>query len=179
MTNDKRRLGGLLCPLLLLAACGSTGQQHATRLLDDRLQDRLAADITAGRAALQTSPEGARVTLLSTSLFPGNVDALDDRKNDARGSLVEGLLDPALVQLQVMDTSGLADKQRLTRVRNVTQYFTAYGLGGSLRPADPLASDQSPAPASPKGVVVTISVHCPEYRDGTGYGSGRVKPACD
>jgi hypothetical protein len=170
------RLIVLLCPLLLAAAC-SSGQQQTTRRLGDRLQTQLAPDIAAGRAAVQPLPDGARVTLLDPSLFPNTASVLDGREDDVRASVIEGMLDPALMRVQVTDSSGLPDNQRETRVRNVVDYFTAYGLASSLQPVEPL---QPPAAgAAPAGLTITIGVQCPQYNDGSGYGTGQSKPTCD
>jgi hypothetical protein len=167
------RFGTLLGTLFVLAACGS-GQQHTTRLLDQRLQVRLAPDIAAGNAAFQVLPDGARVTLLSPSLFPNDVKAQASKSPDIRSSVIEGLLDPALMRVQVTDTAALTDDQRETRIRNVDQYFVAYGLGSTL--ATDVPENALPGPA---GLTIDVHVRCPVRHDGTGYGSGKSKPICD
>ncbi len=173
-----RRLA-LLSPLLLVAAC-AFGQHRAVQRLDQRLQARLTPDIAAGDVALQRLPDGARVTLLRPSRFPNSVDTLDDRQRDTRAGVIEGLLDPSLMRIQVADTSALPDYERQTRVNDVTQYIVDNGLGETLQPAPPL---RTPPPGSvgttPAGLTITISVHCPHRHDWPGYGSGRSKPACD
>ncbi len=177
MIFHARQLAVLLGPVFLLGACGPSGQQHATQLLNNRLQTRLAPDIAAGRAVLQPQSDGATVTLLDPTLFPNSADVLDNRENDVRASVVEALLDPSLMRLRVTDTSSLPDRQRDTRVLNVMQYFTSNGLGLTLEPAEPLQA-APPAPAQ-GGLTVTIKVQCPNRDDRAGYGSGRSKPICD
>src|ERR1700733_767763 len=114
MNRHADRLAVLLSPLLLMAACGPSPQQRTTRLLDDRMQTQLAHDIEAGRVAVQQLPDGVRVTLLDSSLFPNDVKALDDQFPVIRANVIEGLLDPTLMRVQVADTSGLPADQRET-----------------------------------------------------------------
>jgi hypothetical protein len=174
------RLAILLCPPLLLAACGPSGQQRTAQRLDDRLFVDLAPDIAAGNAVLQPLPDGARVTFLGPSLFPVDERALDNQQRDVRAGVVEGLLDPSLMRLQVVDTSALPDSQRDARVRNVARYFEVYDLGPSLVPTAPRAVlPPGPPGATPPGLTITISVHCPHPNDGAGYGDGTSRPVCD
>jgi hypothetical protein len=174
------RLAALFCPLLLVAACGSSGQQRTAHRLNDRLQDRLAADIAAGNAALQPLPDGARVTLLDSSSYPNDVKAMANKYPDIRANVIEALLDPTLMRVQIADTSALPDDRRDARVRNVSQYFIVNGLASMLQPADPLqAIPPAPPSTSPAGLTMTISVQCPDRHRWTGYGSGRSRPVCD
>jgi hypothetical protein len=174
------RLAVLLCSPLLLAACGPSGEQRTTQRLDNRLADTLGPDIAAGNAVLQPLPDGARVTFLGSSLFPADERALDDQQRDVRAGVVEGLLDPSLMQLQIVDTTALPDDQRDARVRNVARYFDAYGLGPTLLPAPPRAVlPPGPPGATPPGLTITISLQCPHRHNGSGYGDGRWRPVCD
>ncbi len=159
-------------PLLLVGACGSD-QNRSVRLLDQRLHTRLASDIAANRVAMQSLPDGVRVTLLDPAPFQAGTTALEDRENDLRSSVVEGLLDPDLMRVQVADTGALPDRQRAARVQSVVQYFADYGLAGTLLPAEPLA------PGSPAGVAITISVVCPHRTEGGFYDTGQRIPGCD
>jgi hypothetical protein len=180
MNPRARRLVALFCPLILLAACGPSGQQRTASRLNDRLQEQLAANIAAGDAALQPLPNGARVTLLGNSSFPNDVTALAGEYTDIRANVIEGLLDPSLMRVEVTDTSPLPDRQREGRIRNVDQYFIANGLGSTLQPAPPpQAVPPGRAVAVPPGLTITIGVQCPQRREGMGYGSGRSMPVCD
>jgi hypothetical protein len=179
MNPYPRRLAVLLSPLLLVAACGPTGQQRTTQRLNDRLHYELAADIAAGNAALQPLPDGGRVTLLGASTFPNDVTALAGHDTDIRANVIEGLLDPSLMRVQVTDTGPLTDAQRETRVRNVDQYFIANGLGATLVPAPPQALLPAASGAAPAGLTITINVQCPQRNDRSGYGSGKSMPVCD
>jgi hypothetical protein len=170
MNRNARRLAALLSPLVVLAAC-SSGPQHTTRLLDQRLQAQLAPDIAAGKAALQPLPNGARITLLGNPPFPDNRKARETSQGDVRASVIESLLDPTLMRVTVADTSGLPQSQRDTRVRSLEQYFTDYGLASTLQPGVP---DQ----AAP-GLTITVGVQCPQQGGGSGYGDGKSHPVCD
>jgi len=165
----------ILIPLLLLGACGSA-QQRTTRLLDQRLRDRLAPDIAAGRAVVQDVPDGVRVTLLESSLFPTDAKALDNQASDVRASVVEGLLDPRLMRMQVADTSALPPDQQDIRVDNVRQYFVANWLGSVLVPPDPAGAAAGAAPA---GLAITIGVQCPPPDGYIGYRDGKARPRCE
>jgi hypothetical protein len=175
MTSHARRLAVLLP--LLLAACGS-GQQRTTQHLNDRLAEGTAPDVAAGNAVLQPLPDGARVTLLGSSLFPADERALSDQTRDVRTGVIESLLDPRLMRVQVVDTSGLPAEQREARVRNVTEYFIDYGLGSTLVPAAAReALPPGPVGATPLGLTITISVQCSLPRDQAG--DGTANPVCD
>ena len=157
----------LVVPALLLAACSGPTRRTA-RLLDQRVHTRMADDVAANRAALQTVRDGVRVTLLTPSLFPNSLRATDDKYPDIRASVIEGMLDPALMRVNVADTSALPEDQRAARVHNVEQYFAANGLGKVIVPAD----------AAPAGLTITIRVACPPAHGGWGYGTGQADPAC-
>ena len=185
MNPHARRLAVLLSPLLLVTACGWSGQQHTARVLNDRLQFLLARDIAAGKAAVQPMPDGARVTLLGTSAFPTDTNALAGEYPATRAKVIEALLDPKLMRIQLADTSALPADQRAERVQNVAQYFQDFGLGSTLVPAAPSQTmPQALAGPAPSGLTITISVQCPHvHRDvgysGAGYGDGTSKPVCD
>ncbi len=88
--------------------------------------------------------------------------------------MIEALLDPSLMQVQVVDNAGLPPDQRDARVANVEQYFTAVGIGNVLVPAA-----AAPPPATPAGLSLTISVQCPPPNHYIGYGDGKSRPVCD
>jgi hypothetical protein len=176
------RLAVILCPLLLVAACAS-GQQHTTQLLGDRLQQHLSPDIAAGRAALQPLSDGARVTLVDPNLFQNGGNELNDNGRGILASVTEGLLDPSLLQISVDDTSPITGPVgwQPTRAQAVNQFFTDYGLGGTLQPPPPPepmpVGAVAPAPA---GVAITISLQCGNRHQPPGYsGNGERIPVCD
>lgn len=160
-------------PVLLLAACGS-GQEHSARVLNQRLQEHLAPQIAAGRAVVQPTEAGAQVTLLDTAPFATGLNAQDDVTPDIRADVIEGLLDPSLMRVQVADTSALPPYQQQARVQEVRDYFTVNALGSVLLPPE------TPAPGgAPAGLNISISLQCPPPNGRTGYGDGRSLPVCD
>lgn len=173
MNPNAPRRAALLSPLLLLTACGLFGHPDTARRLDDRLQARLAPDVAAGNAIVQPIPDGARVTLLGTSQFPVNEQALDDQQRDLRASVVEGLLDPSLMWIGLADTAALPQYQRDARIRNMARYFEVNDLGSTLQAAP------APPPGAPAGLMITITLHCPRYRGLVGYAEGKSRPVCD
>jgi hypothetical protein len=174
------RLVVLLSPLFLVAACGGSGQHRTTRLLNERLYYQLAPNLAAGNAALQPLPDGARVTLLGPAAFQDNVAALTDKYPSARASVIEALLDPSLMRVQLGDTSALPADQKRERLQNVAQYFVDYRLGSILLPiAPPQATPAASAGTAPAGLTITISVVCPHRQSGAGYGNGQAAPTCD
>jgi hypothetical protein len=180
MSPHARRLVILLSPLLLVAGCSPSGQQQTTQLLNYRLLVQLAPAIALGDAVLQPLPDGARVTLLGPSRFPRDVRASDNKDNAIPASVTEALLDPRLMRIAVADTSTLPDDQRIDRVRDARQYFAAYGLGSTLRPAAPSqAMPPGSAGAVPAGLVLTISVQCPPGHDPIALSNGLADPVCD
>lgn len=168
MNSYPWRIAGLLCLLLPLAACGSSDQQRAAWQLDQRLQARLAPDIAAGNATVQPLPDGAQVTLLSHAQSPSVVQPADGSVGDARAHLIQGLLDPRLLRVQVTDTSGLSPDQQTARVQELTRYFVDYRLGPTLAlSALPQGMPSGPGGAVPPGLTVTISVQCPPDHERT------------
>ncbi len=157
---------------LAVAACAS-GHDRSVRLLDRRLHATMASDIAAGQADLRRLPDGVRVTLLQPAMFENGVDALDGRYIDPRSSVIQGMLDPRMMRVQLDDTSVLSPVRRAVRVRNVAGYFAANGLAGVLVPPD------APPSPGPPGLVITIQIMCPHWHDGTGYGDGTAKPVCE
>ncbi len=165
-----------ILPAIFLVACSSS-QHRTARLLDQRLEARLAADVVAGRAVVRQLPDGARVTLLSPSSFPNGPMALDDKNPDIRASIIEGLLDPRLMRIAVADTTTLPDEQRQIRVRNIEAYFADFGLADTVQEPPP---DTAPGTDTAlAGLSITVGVQCPKPEGGTGYGSVKSGPVCE
>jgi hypothetical protein len=159
--------------LVLLAACGSDhGLHRSAELLNNRLQERLGPDIASGSAAVQPLPDGAQVTLLGPGSFPNDVDTRTDRYREVRASVIEGLLDPALVRIAVGDNSALTEEQRAERVRNVEGYFRDNGLGLTLVPEGSLGS------ATGQGLTITIRLDCPAHRQPDNWNYAPPIPSC-
>jgi hypothetical protein len=153
------RVALLLSPMLLVAACSTlSGQARTTQVLDDRLEARLTPDIAAGRVTLERLPDGARVTLVEQSLFPVGGTDLTDNGRDVLTRVVQALVEPSLVRIEVAQSpatpAGLPD----SRVQSVTRFFTDVGLAAVLQPSAP---DQATPPVStdttPPGLTITVS----------------------
>ena len=173
-------LAARLSPMLLLAACDWSGTHHATRVLDNRLQRQLAPAIAIGKATLQPLPAGARVSVLPSPVTPDGKAVLDDKDRFVLDSVIEGLLDPRLLRIDVADPSAAQDSLQAARVRMVTQYFVDYALGPSLQPADlTQATSPEPGAAPPAGLTITINVECAGHHQPSGYGSGRAVASCN
>jgi hypothetical protein len=168
------RLMLIVAPLVLLAACGASPQQRTARLLDERMHTQLARQVAAGRAVVERLPDGVRVTVFDQSMFQNDARSLDDQSPDIRADVIEGLLDPSLMRVQVADTSTMPPQQRDLRVRNVEQYFVANGLGSILVPAE-----AAPAAGAPAGLAVTVGVQCPPAAGHSGYSDGKSHPVCE
>jgi hypothetical protein len=188
MSPHPIHLAGLLCPLLLVAACGPSGEQRAAWELDQRLQARLAPDIAAGNATLQPLPEGAQVTLLgSAQIVPGPITRSPNivrmpsaNGTDMRADVIEALLAPQLMRVQLADTSALPEYERQARLQDLEQFFVAYGLGSVLQPDEGQAVPPPPGPtgAAPAGLTITISVQCPHLREHAVYDTDHLQPDC-
>jgi hypothetical protein len=126
--------------LAMLAACGGSDEQRATRNLNNRLEALLAPDIAAGQASVQALPDGARVTLMAPS-----ADGKWGVGLDSRVSTVQALLNPELLSIGVANNTpsgtGLVQGLSILDWASVTQVDTAT--------------------APPGGIAVTIHVMCP------------------
>jgi hypothetical protein len=134
----------MFCPLLVVVACASGNRSVSD--LHQRMQLLLAPDIAAGRAGLERLPDGARVTLPQQALFPTGRSELDDKGRFVLASVIQGLLDPGILRIDIALAPGTPVGLQTAQARAVTQYFVDYGLGSSLEPA-------APQPESPPGSV--------------------------
>jgi hypothetical protein len=173
------RFAGLCLPLLLFAACGGpSDQQRAAWQLDHRLEARLAPQINAGNATVQPLPDGARVTLLGPAQLPIGGQPVSSSGDDGRANVIQGLLDPRLMRVQLADTSALPPDQQAARVAALTQYFVDYRLGPTLQPAaPPQGVPPGPDGAAPAGLTITISVQCPRDHELAGNDFDIAPPA--
>jgi hypothetical protein len=153
------RLAVLLSPMLLAVACSSwPGAEPAAQDLGQRLQARLAPDIAAGRATLEQLPDGARVTLVDQSLFPGGGAQLDDAGRDVLTRVIQGLLAPRILRIVVAESPTTQADLQDAQTGAVTQYFQDYGLGSVLQPATPQpGTPPGSVGAAPQGLTITVS----------------------
>ena len=139
----------LLGSLLLTAGC-SCGSP--TQDLNARLQARLAPQLATNQAALQQLPDGSQVLLIDQSLFTVGDAQLTDQGQYILASVIEALIDPRLLRIAIADQPGTSAYLQSARIQAVNQYFTDYGLAGTLQPPS------APVVATPLGTVIGIHV---------------------
>ena len=150
--------------VLLLAACGQTGQQQTVDLLHQRLHTQMAGDVQAGAATVRDLPDGALVT------FPQRRFATT---SDPRTDMVEALIDPALLRIGIVPPSNLPPYEADRQVQTWTADFSRVQIGQALRPPSIMPQ------AEPYSTTVAIQVVCPRHGNGNwGYGDGKSRPGC-
>ena len=143
----------LLCSLVLLcAACAS----HSGRIagdLDSRLNMRLAAEIASGQATVQRLPDGARVTLADGTVFSVSGVTLDDKGRYTVASVIQALLAPSLLQIEIAGSSAASPGVQDAQARAVTTFFRDYGIAATA------VSAAAPPDVAGQGVpVLTITI---------------------
>ncbi len=152
------RLALMVAPMLAFAGCVSFFGQ-ATQNLGDRLQVQLTKDIAAGRVTLDRLPDGARVTLLEPALYPGGGSELDDTGRGVLNNVIEALLDPRLLRIEVAGSPPAAASVQAARVQGVTQYFKDADLGSALEPsAPPQGGTPDSAGTASQGLTITVTI---------------------
>ena len=152
------RLVALFFPMLFVVACTSSGNNSVMHL-GQRMQVLLAPDIAAGRVSLDQLPDGALVTLPQQSLFPIGRAELDGKGRYILASVIQGLLDPGILRIQISDAAGTPVGLQTAQARAVTEFFVDYGLGPALQPSvAPQDLPPGSVSAAPPGVVITVSV---------------------
>jgi len=147
------RLVALFFPMLFVVACTSGNNSVAN--LGQRMQVLLAPDIAAGRVGLEQLPDGARVTIPEQSLFPPGRGELDDRGRFLLASVIQGLLDPGILRVDVAEPAPSPAYLQAPRAGAVRQFFVDYGLGPTLQPA---AVPQGSVDTAPQELTISVSV---------------------
>jgi hypothetical protein len=147
------RLVALFFPMLFVVACTSGNNSAAN--LGQRMQVLLAPDIAAGRVGLEQLPDGARVTLPEQSLFPPGRGELDDRGRFLLASVIQGLLDPGILRIDVAEPAPSPAYLQGPRAGAVRQFFVDYGLGSTLQPA---AVPQGSVDTAPQDLTISVSI---------------------
>jgi hypothetical protein len=147
------RLVASFFPILFVAACTSGNNSVAN--LGQRMQVLLAPDIAAGRVGLEQLPDGARVTIPEQSLFPPGRGELDDRGRFLLASVIQGLLDPGILRVDVAEPAPSPAYLQGPRAGAVRQFFVDYGLGSTLQPA---AVPQGSVDAAPQDLTISVSI---------------------
>jgi hypothetical protein len=157
-----RRLAVLFSPMLLVAGCAS-GSPHDVQELGDRMQIQLAPEIADGRVGLQRLPDGAQVTLTDRALFPNGSATLDSRGRYVLASVIEGLLAPPLLQIDVTEAPGTPPSLQQARALAVTQYLREYEVAPELQYATlqqgmPAAGGTVAGDAAAPGTAITVTL---------------------
>lgn len=147
------RIVALVGPMLFVAACTSGNNSVAN--LGQRMQVLLAPDIAAGRVGLEQLPDGARVTIPEQSLFPPGRGELDDRGRFLLASVIQGLLDPGILRVDVAEPAPSPAYLQGPRAGAVRQFFVDYGLGSTLQPA---AVPQGSGDTAPQDLTISVSI---------------------
>ena len=147
------RLIALFFLMLFVVACTSGNNSVAN--LGQRMQVLLAPDIAAGRVGLEQLPDGARVTIPEQSLFPPGRSELDDRGRFLLASVIQGLLDPGILRVDVAEPAPSPAYLQGPRAGAVRQFFVDYGLGSTLQPA---AVPQGSVDTAPQDLTIAVSI---------------------
>jgi hypothetical protein len=139
---------------LLASACSSApGPDRIAAELTQRLNLQLAPEIASGQAGVQRLPDGARVTLADGTAFaPGGV-TLDERGRSTVASVIEALLAPRLLQVDVSGSAAATGSIQDQQARAVTSYFEEFGIVAT--PLSPLPQELPPGVGAP---VLTITI---------------------
>ena len=122
------RLGLLIAPLLVVAACCASSTERSTQDLYDRMRVSLAPDITAGRATLQPLRFGVGVTLAGGAVFTPGRSNLSVAGRDVMTNVIQALLEPRLLRIEV-ETAAAPGTLQAARVQTVAQYIRQTNLG--------------------------------------------------
>ena len=145
------RLAALLAPLAFAAGCAGSGgtAQH----LDARMQERLAPEVAARQGDVHPLPDGTRIELSEQALFPPGSAVLDAQGQFILASVIEGLMAPRLMMIEIAPAAATPADLRQARVEAVRQYFGEYALGPEVQQAG-----QSPQAVDPRALTVTVLV---------------------
>jgi len=144
-----------LAPLFLLAACA--GEPSATQMLNSRMSARLAPEIEAGQIAVAPLPAGSQIAISDETLFAPGSGKLDDRGQRTLTYLIQALLEPSILTIQVNDAS---DSLSGARAAAVMDYFTYHRLGAQVLPSTdaPGTVPVGPVGTPVQGTTITVSV---------------------
>jgi flagellar motor protein MotB len=103
---------------------------------------------------VQQLPDGSQVVLVDQSLFAAGGAQLNDGGRYVLASVIEGLLEPRLLRIEVADAQGTSPYLQNARAQAVTQYFVDYGLAPTLQP--PAAQPVVPVGVPTQGTTITV-----------------------
>src|SRR5262245_37145766 len=140
--------------LILLLGCAS---ERSPQDIGDRLQAELSPELASGSVTLERLPDGARVTLPDQTLFPTGGTELDAKGRFVLTRLVQALLAPSLLQVDVAGPANAPMPLQQARVRTVTQFLEGIQVAPNLlfmglQEGPPAAGD-----AAPQATTITVT----------------------
>jgi outer membrane protein OmpA-like peptidoglycan-associated protein len=140
--------------LVLLLGCAS---ERSPQDLSDRLQVELSPEIASGGVTLERLQDGARVTLPDQMLFQTGGAELDARGRYVLTSLVQALLAPPLLQVDIAGPAGTPMPLQQARVRAVTEFLQGIQVAPNLLFTG--LQEQPPAAdgVAPQATTVTVT----------------------
>ena len=149
------RCAALLAPLFLVAACAS--EPSAPQMQSIRMQARLTPEIQSGKLAVQPLPNGTQIVIPEQALFAPGSATLDTSGQDVLTYVVQALLEPTIITIQVADAS---DSLQGARAQAVADYFRYHRLSQQVLP--PTIGSQPVAVGAPgtavQGMTITVNV---------------------
>jgi len=146
------RMAAAFGSILLVTGCAGL-QQETVRQLNARMQIGLAPQVAQQQAGVQGLKDGTQIMLAEDTLFAPGSAVLSARGQFILASVIEGLMAPPLMQIEVTPSAATSPYLRQARVAAVRQFFTEYALGPQL-----VASGPAPNPAAPQSFAITVHV---------------------
>ena len=145
------RMAAAFGSILLVAGCGL--QRETAWQLNARMQHGLAPEVAQHRAGVERVTDGTRVTLAEDALFAPGSAVLSAQGQFILASVVEGLMAPRLMEIQVTPGAMASPALRQARVAAVRQFFVDFALGRQLQ-----ASVSAPAAGASQAMAITVHV---------------------
>lgn len=162
MARSRRSTPAVSFALVLLV--GGCANENSPQNLGNRLQAELRPELANGSATLERLPDGARVTLPDQTLFPAGGAELDARGRFVLASLVEALLAPALLEVDIAGSAPTSLQQ--AKAGTVARFLRDIQVAPNLL----FASVQEATPvAGTAPQATTITVTLPERSSRTDH----------
>lgn len=159
------RCAARLAPLvllgpLLLGGCVNSGLSYAPQTQDARMQARLWPEVQSGRVVVQAVPTGTQVSIPDQQLFAPGSARLTANGGRLLTYVVQALLEPTLLTIQVSDAS---DGPQGARTQAILDYFRNHQLGGQAVSALPPEGQPAAVPVGAagtpvQGTIITVNV---------------------
>jgi hypothetical protein len=130
---------------------------YAPETQNDRMQARLAPEIASGAVVVQQTPAGTLVSIPDSTLFAPGSGVLSAEGTRVLTYVIQALLEPTLLTIQVGDAS---DGPQGARAAAVADYFRDHSLANQLLPVVlPTAPVAVGAAGTPlQGTTIAVSV---------------------